>query len=143
MIILGFRILSGLRRPRVRCVANPTAPPYSSSTVQPSATTRLKHEKAKDGSMKLVEIRYRKGYAEILENCHILLLSMEIPICKPQFLEGEMFFTFSQTEILKFAEPFCFAVVLKFQRHKPSLDQMRGYIKNRWGVKSMPVVGQL
>lgn len=110
-----------------------SAVPSFSSTIQSSATTRLKHEKAKDGSMKLVETGYQNGYAEIVENCPIPLASMGIPIGEPRFSKGEMFFTFSETKILKSAETFHFAVVLKFQKCRPSLDQVKGYIKNRWG----------
>lgn len=54
-----------------------------------------------------------------------------------------MFFTFTQAKIQKSKETFRYDVVLKFQRHIPSLDQVRGFIKNRWGVISMLVVGQL
>lgn len=54
-----------------------------------------------------------------------------------------MFFLFSKAEINQSAEPFRFSVVLKFLRRRPSLDHIRAFIKNRWGLKSVLVIGQL
>lgn len=71
------------------------------------------------------------------------LPEVDIPLCEPQFNDGEMFFVFSKAEIKQSTEPFRFFVALKFLRCHPSLDHVRGYIKTRWELKSMLVVGQL
>ncbi|XP_042973018.1 uncharacterized protein LOC122304820 [Carya illinoinensis] len=54
-----------------------------------------------------------------------------------------MYFIFSKAEVQSSAEPFQFSVVLKFLRRRPSLDQIRSSIQNRWGLKAIPVIGQL
>ncbi|XP_042951450.1 uncharacterized protein LOC122287689 [Carya illinoinensis] len=54
-----------------------------------------------------------------------------------------MYFVFSKAEVQSSAEPFRFSVVLKFLRRRPSLDQIRSFIQNRWGLRAVPVIGQL
>lgn len=96
------------------------------------------------GHKKIAIGNFALCYVDIVVNRPQPLPEMEIPLREPNIsAEGEMFFLFSKTEILKFAEPFRYAVVVKFLRRRPSLDHVRGFIKNHWGLRAMPVVGQL
>ncbi|XP_042972861.1 uncharacterized protein LOC122304669 [Carya illinoinensis] len=94
-------------------------------------------------SLHAAGVGFRRGFANVVANRPQPLPSMDISVREPRFVDGEMFFTFSSAEVAKSTEPFRFAVVLKFQRRRPSLDQIRVFIKSRWGLKEMPVVGQL
>ncbi|XP_040991002.1 uncharacterized protein LOC121238239 [Juglans microcarpa x Juglans regia] len=58
----------------------------------------------------------------------------------PKILDGEIYISFSKEEITKSAEPFIFSLVLKFFRNRPSLDDIRSYIRRRWGLVVQPVV---
>ncbi|KAF5465280.1 hypothetical protein F2P56_015300 [Juglans regia] len=66
-----------------------------------------------------------------------------VPMQEAKLIEGELCFIFNKEEINRMAALFRFSVVLSFQRRCPSLDVIRGYIKNRWGLISMPVVGAI
>lgn len=54
-----------------------------------------------------------------------------------------MLFLFSKVEITQLAAPFQCSVLLKFLGRRPWLDHIPGFIKNRWGLQSMPMDGQL
>ncbi|KAF5458516.1 hypothetical protein F2P56_022539 [Juglans regia] len=58
----------------------------------------------------------------------------------PKFLDGDIYFQFSREEIIKSTEPFRFSVVLKFLKQRPSLDAVRCFIHNRWGLSTTPIV---
>ncbi|KAF5472547.1 hypothetical protein F2P56_009258 [Juglans regia] len=61
----------------------------------------------------------------------------------PKVMDGEIFFQFSKEEINRSAEPFRFSIVIKFLRQRPSLDAIRAFIANRWGLSSIPVVSSM
>lgn len=54
-----------------------------------------------------------------------------------------MLFVFSKVEVQLLSKPFCFSIVLKFLCRRPSLDHIQGFINNRWGLKAIPIIGQL
>ncbi|KAF5449716.1 hypothetical protein F2P56_030133 [Juglans regia] len=58
-------------------------------------------------------------------------------------MDGEVYFMFSKEEIVKSAEPFRLSLVLKFLRQRPSLDAIRLFIKNRWGLSGIAVVSAM
>lgn len=84
-----------------------------------------------------------RSFVDLVVERPQVLLEVDIPLKEPRFCEGEMFFLFSKAEIKQSVEPFRYAVVLKFLRRRPSLDHLCGFIKNKWELKAMPVVGQL
>ncbi|KAG2674330.1 hypothetical protein I3760_13G128500 [Carya illinoinensis] len=58
-------------------------------------------------------------------------------------MEGEVYFLFSKEEIVKSAKPFRFSLVLKFLRQRPSLDAIRIFINNRWGLSGIAMVSAM
>ncbi|KAF5469004.1 hypothetical protein F2P56_013109 [Juglans regia] len=58
-------------------------------------------------------------------------------------LDGEVYFQFLREEIIKSAESFRFSVVLKFLKQRPSLDVVRCFIHNHWGLSTTPVVSSM
>ncbi|XP_035549697.1 uncharacterized protein LOC118349401 [Juglans regia] len=61
----------------------------------------------------------------------------------PKVLDGEVYFQFTKEEIARSAEPFRYSVVLKFLKNRPSLDTVRAFIHNRWGLTATPVVSAM
>lgn len=110
-------------------MVDPTAP-SSSLTVQPFAVIEMKQSIAVSESNNAIEAGFHRVYVEIIANCPLPLPSMGIPVREAHFIEGEVFFKFSQHEIHKSSKPFHYVVVLKFQRRRPSLDQIWGFIEN-------------
>ncbi|KAG6691211.1 hypothetical protein I3842_10G054700 [Carya illinoinensis] len=47
---------------------------------------------------------------------------------------------FSLEEIQKSAKPFVFSLGLKFLGQRPSLDVIRAFVRNRWGLVAQPVI---
>ncbi|XP_042974693.1 uncharacterized protein LOC122306327 [Carya illinoinensis] len=121
---------------------NPVAP-FSSTAAQPLGVPGTVAVVALSSSLHAAGVGSRRGFSDVVVNRPQPLPSLDISVREPRFVDGEMFFTFSPAEVAKSVEPFCFAVVLKFQRRRPSLDQIRIFIKSKWGLKAMPVVGQL
>ncbi|KAG2685520.1 hypothetical protein I3760_10G128900 [Carya illinoinensis] len=121
---------------------NPVAP-FSSTAAQPLGVPGTVADVALSSSLHAAGVGSRRGFSDVVVNRPQPLPSLDISVCEPRFVDGEMFFTFSPAEVAKSAEPFHFAIVLKFQRRRPSLDQIRIFIKSRWGLKAMPVVVQL
>ncbi|XP_035545051.1 uncharacterized protein LOC118348161 [Juglans regia] len=60
-----------------------------------------------------------------------------------KYVDGEICFQFSKEEIARSAEPFRFSIVLKFLKQRPSLDSIRSFINNRWGLSCMPTVSAM
>ncbi|KAF5468924.1 hypothetical protein F2P56_013032 [Juglans regia] len=81
--------------------------------------------------------------ADIVSDRPLPMPEVIVPMREAKLIEGELCFVFNKEEINRTATPFRFSVVLSFQRHRLSLDVIRGYIKNRWGLISMPVVGAM
>ncbi|KAG2726153.1 hypothetical protein I3760_01G099400 [Carya illinoinensis] len=117
--------------------------PFSSTAALPLGVPGTVADVALSSSLHAAGVGSRRGFSNVVVNRPQPLPSLDISVREPRFVDGEMFFTFSPAEVAKSAEPFRFAVVLKFQRRRPSLDQIRIFIKSRWGLKAMLVVGQL
>lgn len=84
-----------------------------------------------------------RSLVDIEMNRPQLLPRIDLLIREPRLNDGEIFFIFSKAEIKKFAEPFHFSVILKFLYRSPFIDIVRGFIKSRWNLHAMPMVGQL
>ncbi|GLT71082.1 hypothetical protein SLA2020_431240 [Shorea laevis] len=66
-----------------------------------------------------------------------------VPFRSPKVVDGEVCVQFSKEEIERSAAPFRFAMVLKFLKQRPSLDQIRTFINGRWGLVAQPVVSAM
>lgn len=75
-----------------------------------------------------------RSYAELLSAVPQPILEVNLPVKAPKIMDGEVCVIFSKEEIQKSVEPFSYSLVLKFLRQRPSLDVIRGFIKNRWGL---------
>ncbi|XP_042958231.1 uncharacterized protein LOC122293850 [Carya illinoinensis] len=84
-----------------------------------------------------------RSFADLISAVPQPLPEMEVPFHQPKTIDGELVFTFSVEEIEKLAQPFLFSIVLKFLRQRPSLDAVRAFIRNRWGLSSMPIVSAM
>ncbi|KAF5472054.1 hypothetical protein F2P56_008801 [Juglans regia] len=83
------------------------------------------------------------SFAELISATPQPIPDALLPSRCPKTMEGEVYFLFSKEEILKSAEPFRFSLVLKFLRQRPSLDAIRLFIKNRWGLSGVAVVSSM
>ncbi|KAF5462891.1 hypothetical protein F2P56_018859 [Juglans regia] len=68
---------------------------------------------------------------------------MVLPSRPPKMVDSEVYFQFTKEEIERSAEPFHYSVVLKFLKQRPSLDVVRAFIHNRWGLSAIPVVSSM
>ncbi|KAF5465161.1 hypothetical protein F2P56_015190 [Juglans regia] len=68
---------------------------------------------------------------------------MILALRPPKMVEGEVYFQFTKEEIARLAEPFCYSVVLKFLKNRPSLDAVRAFIHSRWGLMAILVVSSM
>jgi hypothetical protein len=66
-----------------------------------------------------------------------------VPFRNPKVVDGEICVQFTKEEIERSAAPFRFAMVMKFLKQRPSLDQIRVFINGRWGLASQPVVSAM
>lgn len=73
----------------------------------------------------------------------IPLPEVEIPLRAPKSIGGETYIGFSKEELDQSAQPFRYLLVLKFLHQRPSLDVIRAFIHNRWGLVSQPVVSSM
>ncbi|KAF5459457.1 hypothetical protein F2P56_023400, partial [Juglans regia] len=92
------------------------------------------------GSMPMATPR---SFAELISATPQPFPDVLLPSRGPKTMEGEVYFLFSKEEILKSAEPFKFSLVLKFLKQRPSLDTIRLFIKNRWGLSGVAVVSSM
>ncbi|KAG2679826.1 hypothetical protein I3760_11G069500 [Carya illinoinensis] len=81
-----------------------------------------------------------KSFVELVSATPQPIPDVQLPPRVHKTMDGEVYFLFSKEEMLKSAEPFRFSLVLKFLRQRPSLDAIRIFIKNRWGLSGMAVV---
>ncbi|XP_042964017.1 uncharacterized protein LOC122298309 [Carya illinoinensis] len=84
-----------------------------------------------------------RSFADLVSAVPQPLSEMEVSFRQPKTIDGELVFTFSVDEIEKLAQPFRYSIVLKFLKQRPSLDAVRSFIRNRWGLSSMPVVSAM
>ncbi|XP_042964662.1 uncharacterized protein LOC122298886 [Carya illinoinensis] len=84
-----------------------------------------------------------RSFAELVSSVPQPLPEVVVPFRQPKYIDGEPFFSFSAEEVAKTAEPFRFSMVVKFLRQRPSLDSIHAFIRNRWGLSSLPVVSAM
>ncbi|XP_042962411.1 uncharacterized protein LOC122296673 [Carya illinoinensis] len=84
-----------------------------------------------------------RSFAELVSAAPHPIPDVQLPPRAHKTMDGEVYFLFSEEEMLKSAEPFRFSLVLKFLRQRPSLDAIRMFIKNRWGLSGMAVVSAM
>ncbi|KAF5446731.1 hypothetical protein F2P56_032334 [Juglans regia] len=84
-----------------------------------------------------------RSYADLVYAAPQPLPEMEVALRPPKVVDGEICFMFSVEEIERTALPFRYSLVLKFLRQRPSLDAIRAFIRQRWGLSSSPVVSAM
>ncbi|KAF5481437.1 hypothetical protein F2P56_002087 [Juglans regia] len=66
--------------------------------------------------------------------------AFKVPMRYPVDVDGEPGFVFTEPEMSKAAEDFHFAIVLKFVRMRPTIDDIRLAIIKSWGLLEIPTV---
>ncbi|XP_042974579.1 uncharacterized protein LOC122306211 [Carya illinoinensis] len=84
-----------------------------------------------------------RSFADLVSAVPQPLPEMEVAFRPPKIVDGEIIFHFSAEEIERTATPFQYSMVIKFLRPRPSLDDIRVFIRSRWGLSSMPVVSSM
>ncbi|KAF5468656.1 hypothetical protein F2P56_012795 [Juglans regia] len=84
-----------------------------------------------------------RSIAELVSKSPQGIPEVSAPFRKPKMLDGEVYVQFSKEEVEKSAEPFRFAIVLKCIRQRPSLDRIRVFIHERWGLSVQPMVSAM
>ncbi|XP_035544640.1 uncharacterized protein LOC118348022 [Juglans regia] len=85
----------------------------------------------------------RRPYVDLVSTVPQPIPEMNVSHRGPKYVDGEICFQFSKEEIARSAEPFRFSIVLKFLKQRPSLDSIRSFINNRWGLSCMPIVSAM
>lgn len=80
-----------------------------------------------------------RTFAELLSSVAQPIPNVHIPVKAPKTMDGEVCVLLSKEEIQKSVELFRYLMVLKFLRQRPSLDTIRLFINNRWGLSGMAV----
>ncbi|CAI9786686.1 unnamed protein product [Fraxinus pennsylvanica] len=62
---------------------------------------------------------------------------------RPELIEGELGFIFTDVEVKRLAEDFKFALILKFLSFRPNFDLVREAIARTWGLREVPVVSHM
>ncbi|GLT53316.1 hypothetical protein SLA2020_265970 [Shorea laevis] len=84
-----------------------------------------------------------RSFAEMVSATPQPIPEVRVPFRNPKVVDGEICVQFSTEEIERSAAPFRYAMVMKFLKQRPSLDQIRGFINGRWGLVSPPVVSAM
>lgn len=66
--------------------------------------------------------------------------SFKLPMRYPVDIDGEPRFLFMDLEMSKVVEEFCFALVVKFVRLRPTIDDVSLAIIRSWGLLEIPTV---
>lgn len=82
-------------------------------------------------------------FVDLLSQTSLPLLEVDIPSRPSKTIDGELCVMFSPDEIQNFTRPFVFSLMTKFLQQRPSLDVIRSFVRNRWGLVSQPVVSSL
>ncbi|KAL6005451.1 hypothetical protein ACLOJK_006018 [Asimina triloba] len=80
-----------------------------------------------------------KSYAQVVNN------KSEHPTFKilmhfPVDIDGEMSFVFSELEMIKAADEFRYALVMKFMKTRHSIDKIRLTVVKTWGLIDVPTI---
>ncbi|XP_042942631.1 uncharacterized protein LOC122276793 [Carya illinoinensis] len=97
---------------------------------------------AADGVLQPLTGPYR-SFADMVSVVPQPLPEMEVAFRPPKIVDGEIIFHSSAEEIERTASPFRYSMVIKFLHPRPSLDDIRVFIRSRWGLSSMPVVSSM
>ncbi|GLT54592.1 hypothetical protein SLA2020_277800 [Shorea laevis] len=84
-----------------------------------------------------------RSFAELVSAPPQPIPEVVVPLRSPQIVDGEVCVQFSRDELERSAAPFRFAMVMKFLKHRPSLDRIRAFIHGRWGLVTQPVVSAM
>ncbi|KAL5981088.1 hypothetical protein ACLOJK_029008 [Asimina triloba] len=66
--------------------------------------------------------------------------SFKIPLQFPMDINDELDFIFTETEIMKAAEDYKFAIVMKFLRTRPSIDVIRLNVVKKWSLEEISMI---
>lgn len=80
-----------------------------------------------------------KSYAQAV-NKKVENSSFKISMRFPVDINGEMGFIFSESEMVKAAEEFRYALVMKFMRFRPSIDKIRLNVVKTWGLQEISTI---
>ncbi|CAA3013885.1 Hypothetical predicted protein [Olea europaea subsp. europaea] len=112
----------------IATMANPRAPP----------PTQL------DGGRATATVTRGRTFADMVVGKPTPLADIEIPWKETKIsADGQVWYQFTHEKIQKMVEPLKYAMVIKFLRKRPSVDDIRGYIKARWGLSEMLVIGAM
>ncbi|XP_042983245.1 uncharacterized protein LOC122312650 [Carya illinoinensis] len=84
-----------------------------------------------------------RTFADLVSAVPQPLPEVHLPMRPPKIIDGQVCFMFSKEEMAASAAPFRFSLVLKFLRQRPSLDAIRMFIRNRWGLGGNAVVSSM
>ncbi|KAL5988270.1 hypothetical protein ACLOJK_036033 [Asimina triloba] len=87
----------------------------------------------------------RNGEPKVLSYAHAVAKPADNPafVMPMRFsvdINGELGFIFSEPEMAKAAEDYKFAIVLKFMRARPSIDNIRLNVVKMWGLLEVPTI---
>ncbi|KAG7941496.1 hypothetical protein I3843_16G046700 [Carya illinoinensis] len=85
----------------------------------------------------------RPSFADLVATVPQPIPETSLPFRTHKLLDGEVYFQFSREKISNFAEPFRYSVILKFLKQRPSLDAVRSFIHNRWGLSTSPIASSM
>ncbi|KAF5467857.1 hypothetical protein F2P56_012069 [Juglans regia] len=83
------------------------------------------------------------SFAELVSHTPTQLPEVVVPIRAPKLIDGLTCVIFTREEIEKLAQCFCFSLVMKFLLQRPFLDEIRAFIRNRWGLDKQPIVSSM
>lgn len=66
--------------------------------------------------------------------------SFKLPMHVPVDVDGQPGFAFTKAKMARAAEDFCFALVLKFLRSRPSIDVIHLAVVKMWGLLEIPTI---
>ncbi|KAK3184522.1 hypothetical protein Dsin_031808 [Dipteronia sinensis] len=80
-----------------------------------------------------------KSFAQALQR-PIPSSKYRIPLRRPELINGDLGFVFSDAEMERAAEDLKYALVLKFLSSRPSIDVLRVQIIKTWGFSDVPMI---
>ncbi|KAK3188863.1 hypothetical protein Dsin_028424 [Dipteronia sinensis] len=80
-----------------------------------------------------------KSFAQALQR-PIPSSKYRIPLRRPELINGDLGFVFSDVEMERAAEDLKYALVLKFLSSRPSIDVLRVQIIKTWGFSDVPMI---
>ncbi|CAA3017726.1 Hypothetical predicted protein [Olea europaea subsp. europaea] len=106
-------------------MANPRAPPPTQ----------------RGGGRATAMVTRGRTFVDIVVGKPTPLVNIEIPWKESKISDdGQVWYQFTHEKIQKIAEPLKYVMVIKFLRKCTFVDDIRGYIKARWGLSEMPII---